>query len=935
MFMDRKKDHINIQFILIAAAFLIVFVLMGNAFPMGFHVTAEDVCVEAKCETGEAIIDSSQSRIIFCNDLGRIERLEQTRPLASEQISYWDIMAGNNAYYVIEFVNECGFVAKEQIVRYSARGVKEGVVLTRSYACPDDGVMQPRGYLIGTDEDIGYVAFSSDDLKSVSLLSFPLYEGNKTASEKIIAEYKNAAGGACISNLSINLEKGTIYAFGEDGSLWQMQPQGNAERLPVAAYTKETIELDEKTGEPVFSLDSEEKTFGSSFLFALKTVLFYASLIYLISSAVFFAVRSLIRTLREKTEDGLKRLRTVLLAISISVGAAVIVGAYSYNMAKAGIKDESDMIEITARNICYALRDDFTEAVQQYNDKNEEALAITTGRIKEKFNTMALFGAQGGHLQIPILLSLTDEGIPVALVGPDVLIQRGVEYPDFFKSIEGLTDKGGVTVISEENLWGAYLIAVTPLNDESGKSIGLVALYTDYELLKSVQLREILSLFFGLLSAAIAVAFIITEGRSWIKCFENYHISRKEGIGVPAVALVRPMFFLEAAAISADSAISALVAKELLAETPYAGNSVYLAMPMFASSLGLACGYLVFGALSSRIGTKKTTMSAIIFSAVMYLVTSLMVSQRNFFMYILSAFFAYLGAMASEVGIFRLILLAPDARSRADANRATAVSVVSANSLVGLAAGYTANYFGKAAVYLISFVPMAVYGIIYAAYIMKQPASLSVSARKTESSRPKMSKSERARDFVRFLFSPRIIALILFVIMPLCLSAGYKSYFFPLFAEGEGYDVSIISTVIVIANAIVYFITPAFSKAEETLGYQRISFICIFVLALTFGCFVFNKSMLWAVTALVIIGMVNKLGATCWKMLWPDEARAMDVSDTIGDSAVRSAYATCNVIKSPVLGVLKGLGNTTACAVIAAFSAVSAILFRLIHKKRV
>lgn len=928
--MDRRKIHRNIWIILIAAALLIVFVLMGNTFPIGFRVKAEDVIDEAKSEMGEAVIDDSQSRILFCNGNGNVIRIEKTDPFASEQAFYWDVIADKNAYYVIEYVEECGFVSKERIVKYSPRGVMEGVLLTRSYQCPGDGVMQPHGYLVDTDGKLGYAAFCSDDLRSIRMVSFSLEPGDSTAAEETVAEYENACGGALIYDLSIDRNAGIAHVLSEDGHLWEMQQGGTAERRTASAYSEEPVLLDGKTGEPVFRLDSEGKTFRCSFSLAIKTALFYGALVFLITSAVVFTVRSLKRTLRNKSEDGMKRLRTVLLAVAVSVGAAAVVGAYSYNMAKTGIKNESEMIGISAQNLGYAFRNQFIEAVLQYSNHDEEGLAVTAESIKDSFNTIASHGAENGHLQIPLLFALNENGIPVALAGPDVIIQRGVEYTGFQENIEGIT---GVKVVGEENLWGTYLTGITPLKDDADHTVGLFVLYTDYEFLRNVQMKEIISFFFGLLSAAIAVAFIITEGKSWLKCFKDYRLSRQEKASDFAVSLIRPMFFLVAATISADSAISALVAKELLAETAKAGNSLYLSLPMFASSLGLACGYLAFGALSARIGQKKTTMSAIVFSAIMYLLTSFMVSRRNFFLYILTYFLAYLGAMSSEVGIFRLILLASDDRKRADANRATAVSVVSANSLMGLAAGYTATYFGKAAVYFLSAVPMVIYGVIYAACIMKRPVSATAANRKAGASKQKMSKSDRSRAFVTFLFSPRIVALILFVIMPLCLASGYKSFFFPLFAEGEGYDVSLISTIIVIANAIVYFITPAFSNAEESLGYPKLTLICIAAIALTFGCFIFNKSMLWAATALIIIGMSNKIGSTCWKMLWPDDARVMGIPDVIGDSAVRSAYATCNVVKSPVIGVLKGFGNTTACAVLAAFSAVSAILFRVVQRR--
>lgn len=775
-------------------------------------------------------------------------------------------------------------------------------------------------YIVGGH---GLAVLAGDDFGSVYTTSFPLttgYDGESqntaTGNDSSFARLGTLPDGGDALDADLDPTTGNVYILTTLGNAFrQNDTTGGFEPVEADGQAAEGSSIVASGGESV-TIMSQPGQEGETMLFtpalAARQVWFWTGLAVVVAMLSVVCVRSIMRAARRHEYH---RLKIVAYSICVLIAACAIVSTYATEMSKQAAQDR----EVSLKTAVILAYEGSGNAYQSAVDEYLQTGGLSSGTYQDTAGSMQRISevlAEDECSALFNLFAISDNGAFI--------------LSDSTRSMIAGTETNGVTAIlsdingsdedivtgTHDNVWGSYSYAARIMRNDAGEATGVFVATSNANLFTASMYAKQMALLAGLLSAAIAAAFLISELQMWGKAGHKYQRMRRNAESYPEVALARPMFFLACAGDGVAMSLAVLIALDMLQGTPQAGNAFLLSLPLALNAIGLLVGGILYAALSRHLSQRKVLTITQSLACASYASMAISVALGNFYSFMAFMFTASLFGQSAAVYASSLPLNWSDETARSDANESMATASISLSTLSALAAGGISVLLGNAFVFVLA----AIFPLLVLVLIL---ATVPKRARSQHDEVAKMP----LKSLLQRMMNPQLIVLIVCLIGVISIATGYRNYLFPLMLANNGLTKTDFVNVLVICNAIAFFTSPIISRAGLRLGHRKLAIISLCVLAATFFGFMLNSTLIWGTVALALILICDKVGTPCWKMLWPRSVADPSVPKREGYVMLDSMDKCFDAAKAPVWAALVQVGQLAACAIFALISAVAAIFF--------
>ena len=941
--------------------------------PFPLSVTTDTITAESHTSDAGVIVDDFTSRVIFLNgDAQVVNILEPSRFDADSKIYYCACVYDGSIYVTeLSYFYESTYIDTERIVRFSANGEALETVLEYQYDRADNAAISPRINQIYFDEGGGHALVFNQNRDTASMVSFPAtLEGGRSAVTLDDApEYTFAQ----------LPENGTMYSviYKADEALFTaFDVFGNSYIYSGTVDTRDTITLEtdetdaswisttlprevmcqEHEGDllPHVSVSYYTDTYDqSNFDFApaltVRIVTLWLSIAYLIVLAVVMGARAICK------QDPVRRrttFRKVLLVVVAVVCATTIALFYSINMRTQTeeAKQQELVSVVTTMETC--VHDQLVSVIEEFTEN--DVLSMQTYQ-----NTASLLKTNSHQIDqgysyayFALLASINDETYLLAASGEDTLTGKmkfDASHEDVANGETTANTSDASTIGISDIEWGLEdtVGAFREITNDEGVLLGYLVATYDHQAFDAESLSVRISLLIALLTAFVMASLLIGEGKSLYDAAIERRRLQKQKVPHPEYTYARAVAFLAIATTSTGSAISSLVAKEMLAGTSIEGTAVLYALPEVALTAGIILSSLSYALLMHRYPTRTIIMIAGISLVAFYTLCAVCVSANNLFLFAIMLFFASFDIQIIFLRAIDLAELAPSTM-RGSMNRQIANAVISGSSLSTLLAGILAERLGNGYIYVLA----AVLGLICVGVTLvatprkhTQDATACMTAANTTDtsitadvsddviSSSNTKQNDRGTSVLKLLQHPAIICALLCIIV-VSISAGYKSFLFPLFASDQGLDKTAISTISVFCGTLVFYLAPLTSSVETKVGNRTMLVGSMLCLAITFGLFFVNSSMAWAVIALFLSTLLYKINQPINQTFVQAKCEELGAKSSTCTSLYGTLSNVGSLVRSPLFGGLLVLGSASACVVVGILLAIVAAAFSLVTSPR-
>ena len=906
------------------------FRLQTGLFPL--KVTNLDPVVEDCTEDYGVVIDKRATRALFIDGDGKIVNIVYGSSLMRDGRYFYDTDYNNGYIYLHEqtFFEGSDYLSSDSFVEYSSTGARRAVLYERKY---EDGecLYSPfYAFQVQNSSNRLLLTEADGDAQEIRILSVPINRGQEeTVSEDMVETLRTFPyPDDCCHIYMANYDPRTDSLALIDQRGFMYASTGSSEKPePIASKPShdKVIYFDfEEDGTPVpiyeYEHSGEDLPFGT--LYALRHLSVYAALLLAVVILLSMLIRSLARRAPEERSAAIMK---IVVALIISAGAITAVSIYSNTIINNAIESRTDSFTVMSNDLVTYNRGLLTRALDEYYE-NE---FLSDGTYDEVYNVLKGNSDSGKSLgfdRSPALWARDEHGHVVILCSVSFEDPCGVSYPKYNDLYARLVKEGKPFGTTYEDEYEKLICSFSPVTDDSGRVIGAVTYNMGYSQLYYQLLGFSVRVLIQILSALVVLVFLFVESKEWIRSFSKYRLLKSRNVEKPVYALLRPLFFLEVALTSADSAIIVLIAKDLLGGSAVT-DAVMISMPLTMSYIGMFLGSLVAPTLMHRFGGESVVKGA---SAGLVLAEAgkmLSIIAGNFWMFAVMKLIASATIYSAQQYVMGLKFLAPNESERADMVRSTATVITSASSIAAMISGYISDMFGNQAVYIFTTL-LAAGNLILILMVLKGRTAAVENAGSVKQERPNIPA------LLKFLVSQKMLVVIFCLILLMSFNKAYKGFLFPLIAGNKGMSKASISTIIVFANALVYVLLPKVKPLEKKLGYRRLSCICLVVLAVCYGLAAFDDTLILACIVMLITMMVSKVCLTSWQMLTAQVAKESGFDVKTADWAANVTDSFFSTFSTTALGALLNVGSLFMSLVIAGYSAVSAVILKLTGEKK-
>lgn len=948
-------------------------------FPPSLSLKTNGTTVESLSSEGGAVVDSYHDRVIFLDSSGCVSNVVSRSTLDVETTGWTLAQVVGDDVYVVEVKGRPGssFLASECVVRYSLKGERCETLLAFDYVAEDVFTAAPLIEQLSFSETSGTAVMRLPGRASAQEAEFPLSldadaqpilleeaPGLKTEPLPEGARLVDVRCGGDSSVVACLDFQGKAYACDHEAGAWA--------ETSLEELESNGIVLDEKTGLELASC--KRLTDGAVYrynaaLIARMAVLLLA-VAYLAVFLLTLIVRLAIRVVREKRYVVARFVGCVLFAL---LAAGGIVGYYSANIYRVASEAELAELSAYASTMAECSKDELLAAVAEY--ENDGGLSPQTyNQLSDLFEaTTRDASASGADLSLELVVQRDSK--EYVLVGSSQTFPSGGYSKAEDLRVHFDDVQTGLSAADYESFWGAALTVSKELAAEEGEFAVYLDASCDRSSFYSESLGECLKLFVALLSVFMALGFLFQELRVFSQAFAMRRKLVEQGCEHPEYVFARTLVFVIIASKSFDAALGALIVRDMLVGTAFENNTVLLGLHGLMLAAGCILGPLLFGGVMRKLPVKKVLMGFGLTSIVFYVLCGISVTAGVLPAYIVCLGVALTSAELVVVYAYSLSALAP-VDQRAGLNRGASTAIISGSSLGMLLGGNICDAFGNGFMYageaVIMLVAMVLLFIVVPRNAVVEAASAKTDAsdevgegegsdaaaaeadevvaavgaagegegsdaaaaevagavaavgaagdpdageeRGSRTDDPKRSTAPARFSFKGFLHPTIFCAL--FCILFAYVANGYKSFLFPLFASGFGFDKAAISTTVAFAGALVFCLASFTDKIEQRLGSVKMVMACTALLACVLLFFLVNSTLAWAVIALVLITLLVKVMDPSAKTLVQERSHERGCPN----SAITSLRQVCEgagrLVCAPALGALLVFGSAGACAVL-------------------
>ena len=370
--------------------------------------------------------------------------------------------------------------------------------------------------------------------------------------------------------------------------------------------------------------------------------------------------------------------------------------------------------------------------------------------------------------------------------------------------------------------------------------------------------------------------------------------------------LTRPLNFLVIMLASTDGVMSTLIGRTLLANAFLPATGILLALPAVMQGVGLALGHLSYAHLGSRMqGRRLMSLGAVVLIAGAAF-AAVVVWQGSFALYCAAKL-----VIALPLGLFTSMVYSLPRQATDESIRTFAAGGVKRTDTSGAATGtilggYVAQSLGQAWVYVL----IAVTAVCVLALVL----SLFPKSEKPLEAKRQHAKEDR-ETMLQFLSNHHTLALILCIMLPSILAAGYNSFLFPLYSAELGLSTASISNMFVLGQLVVYVAINSLDRLDAAEGKWRVGMGAVALLGVVFLLFSFNHSIIWAVTVIALVGVLCK-ASDAWKTLWLGRAMRHGLPAGRGVGSMFATRSVLQVVQPLLLGLLLSVSQQVTAIVL-------------------
>lgn len=917
-----------------------------------------------------AIVDTESRRILILNKNRKLTGIVDCDELNSPIEAVIDVCVTDKTLYVAgaKYQDDSTTIARERIVAYDMSGRSEQLV----YELERSNDQTPSIKTMDSDGDGAYVVMARGSKANARASIIELVRADRGSSQSIGLEevelyavhdlgYSSKRGelvsisvrgvindtyGAsededypheefAFTSLDI-ADDGIVYVYDDvSGALYRMveneEPEAltegpiyssihvNGETLSACTREENAVEIGSLDGTDLVRIDSVRL----SRALASMTFLVLACRIYL---ALFITV-VLIRAAWNRISSGRIAGMNALIASAVVVFAVSLAITYiSYGSYQSRLITRTNEIA-TFADYLEATSDKLSESMEQLGDRS--TLRKESDNLIETYTHVAEIDELAGNLAS----AATQNGIGTYIVAY-AADDQGVYYlfDSSFEHVMGTSDISSTSaeaiakifdtntsdsaIHSGRALYDGTLFRLVRIPSSDGsRTVGVIEIGSRMRTFESSIQGEQIETILALLVMVMVLYLTYTELHECVLCFISYRELRHHHDAI--AILTRPFSFCVTILSSIDAVMSTLIARSLIASSGLPRSSLMLALPAMMMGIGLALGQAIYSLLGSRVVIRKLMMRGAIAMTAAALLTAGTVFVGNFWAYC----FAKL-CMAIPFGLLYTLSYSLPRRADADEVRILAAGGIkrtdtSAAALGTVAGGYAAQNLGNPWVYiLVPSVSVVVFALA---------ASLLPNSKHPLEDENEVDESD-PQAMMTLVTNKQTLSIILFVMLPSILCAGYNSFMFPLFSADLGLKTSSINNLFVLGQIVVFVSIPLIELAEIELDKWRVAWLAIVGLGIVFLLFSFNTTLVWAVVTIALVGMLCKC-SDGWKALWPRTAEELGLSTGLATGAMFAVRSILLIVQPLLLGFLLTASDRMAVIVIGLISSFCAVAF--------
>lgn len=399
----------------------------------------------------------------------------------------------------------------------------------------------------------------------------------------------------------------------------------------------------------------------------------------------------------------------------------------------------------------------------------------------------------------------------------------------------------------------------------------------------------------GLVMCVISISFVIFELRKFVQTFiEKRKIAIKDK-RLSEVVLARPLKLLCIMSQCAETTLATIVIKDMIVGTFLEGNIFVVTLPSVVSTFGCVVMALCYSPLVSRFGVRNLSIFSCISTFVSYVLCVQAVLQGNIILLTIGIFSANSFREVLYLYTSALPMCYKDEKMRSNLNAQLSTCSISSSVIMGVFVGWTVDFIGDFTVYIVAAIPIIIEFFIAMIYI---PIHSITEASQENHKR----QSGLFKDAITLFTNLRIVVYILGPSLVVILCSCYRNLIFPYIADDLGLSSSVISNILVLSNAIIYYLTMNSKKVIGLFSSFKLLVICQIIMGVLLIMFLFNDSILWIIIILMMSQYFQKLISSTGSTYYQGIAMELNLNANNIAAIMSQIPSICNLIVNGILG---------------------------------
>lgn len=471
----------------------------------------------------------------------------------------------------------------------------------------------------------------------------------------------------------------------------------------------------------------------------------------------------------------------------------------------------------------------------------------------------------------------------------------------------------------------SYLLKEDIKNKE-GKIVGFFEIGIDYNVFNKQAITECFEMSMSLITIFVAIYLLLIEGKALIKGFNDRRKNLETNKKCNEIYLTHSLLFFQSLVKSFDTIILVLITKDMVTVLNYPDElkNYLITLPMLFVGIGSIVGPILYVFIAKRIDVRKSLILSSIVTVFAYAVITYAVYFNKFITFCLSMLVLSISNILVYTGISIIPYRSDIEEERYVATHEKNMGKVSASIFGALIGGVVVQYFGNTALYIVN--TIACIPIVILLFLVLPKNTFYI--KKEE----KREITAVTKKYFKYIFSIPMQAFIIFVLAPVMIAGGYRTFIFPLFTQDMNMPKMYITNFYVFARVIMMILSEPIVKVTKKIDYWNLMIYCVIAIGLSFITFGINTTVVWAIIMLIINSILDKIALTTKAMLWPRHAEAygLDIAET--QTIMTFLEKVVFSFKEIIFASLLAFGRIKACVIFGVISLVFAFLFALITK---